>query len=335
MVGSTAAAGRDAREAHGRHRGPMGDVMRMSEAIDRFGLGRVRNRVDRGRWQKPCRGVVVLHNGPLTPGQQLEVALASAAPGAALGGLTALAVDGFEGFTAAAPQIVLPAGARPPSLNGLEVRWSTQLDGRDVHPLAEPRRTRAARSLVDAASWTVDERLARAVVLAGVQQGLTNTAHLRDALSRRGPCRHRALVVESVLDAAGGVQSLPERDFGEVCAFAGLPRPSRQRVVRTPHQRFYLDATWNDLGMSAEVHGIPHQSVARWSADLVRANEIVISGERLLIFSSYAVRRQQRSVADQLVRMATVLGWAGTGPDPSTSTPSEQRRRSKFRPQAG
>lgn len=304
--------------------------MRMSEAIERFGLGRVRNHVDRGRWQKPCRGVVVLHNGPLTWGQRLQVALASASPGAALGGLTALAVDGLEGFTPAAPQVVLPPGARSPSRDGLEVHWSTQLDGRDVHPLAQPRRTRPARSLVDAASWTGNERLARAIVIAGVQQGLTSTTHLRDALTRRGPCRHRGLVIESILDAAGGIQSLPERDFDEVCRFAGLPRPSRQRAVRGPDGRYHLDASWDDLGMAAEVHGLPHHGVERWSADLVRANEVVISGERLLIFSSYTVRREQRAVADQLVRMARALGWTGPGPDLSTLTPSECRQRRKI-----
>lgn len=307
----------------------------MSEAIERFGLGVVRNKVDRGMWQKPCRGVVLLHNGPPTDKQLLAVALASAARGAALGGLTALALDDLDGFEPERLQIVLPSGARRPSQEGLQLHWSTQLDSRDVHPLAEPRRTRPARSLVDAASWTTNERLARAIVIAGVQQGLTSTRHLREALSRRGPCRHRALIVESILDAAGGIQSLPERDFDEVCRFVGLPRPTRQRLVRGPDGRYYLDASWDGLGMSAEVHGIPHHAVERWSADLMRANEVVISGERLLVFSSYAIRREQRTVADQLLRMARALGWNGAGPHPSALTPSEQRKRRKISRRAG
>ncbi|QGG40829.1 hypothetical protein [Aeromicrobium yanjiei] len=309
----------------------MDQVLRTAEAARRFGLGVVRNKVDRGMWQKPCRGVVVLHNGPLTREQEIAVALASAADGAALAGLTALAQDDFDGFTPELPQIVLPSGARRPSRRGLEVRWSTQLDDRDVHPLRTPRRTRPARSLVDAASWTQNERRARAIVVAGVQQRLTSTAHLRDALTRRGPCRHRALIVESILDAAGGIQSLPERDFAEVCDWAGLPRPSRQRRVRAPDGTYFLDASWEQLGMSAEVHGIPHLAVMRWSEDLTRANEIVIGGERLLVFSSYTIRREQRVVAGQLVRMAQALGWTGRPNDLTTLTPSELRRRRKFR----
>jgi hypothetical protein len=90
------------------------DVLKVSEAIERYGLGVMRNNVDRGRWQKPCRGVVVLHNGEVSQKQLLAVALASAARGAVLGGLSALTCEKFEGFSAPQPQIVLPSGARPP-----------------------------------------------------------------------------------------------------------------------------------------------------------------------------------------------------------------------------
>jgi hypothetical protein len=308
----------------------MDTIMRMSEAIDRFGLGAVRNKVDRGMWQKPCRGVVALHNGPLTEEQQRATAVASVAPGAVLGGLTALQVDGLHGFDPESIHVVLPSGARRPSMAGLEVHWSTQLDANDVHPLRVPPRTRPARSLVDAASWSSHERYARSIVIAGMQQRLTHVAQMRDALSRRGPCRHRALIVESILDASGGIQSLPERDLGEICAWSGFPRPTRQKAVRGPDGRYFLDATWEELGMSAEVYGVPHLAVARWDQDLVRANEIVIGGERLLAFSSYAVRREQRAVADQLVRMGRALGWRGASTDLSTLTPSEQRKRRKF-----
>lgn len=304
--------------------------MRVAEAIDRFGLGALRNKVERGMWQKPCRGVVVLHNGPLSFDQRHAVALASAANGAALAGLTALAYDRFTGFDSPQLQIVLPSGARRASMKDLTLHWSTQLDERDVHPSRTPRRTRPARSLIDAASWTKNPRLARAIIISGVQQGTTNVRGLREALTRRGPCRHRALIVESVLDASGGVQSLPERDFGEICDWVGLPRPGRQQRIRGQAGTYHLDATWEQIGMSAEVHGIPHHAIERWSADLERANEIVISGERLLAFSSYAVRHEQRAVGGQLVRMARSLGWTGSSTDLSTLTPSEQRKRRKI-----
>lgn len=127
--------------------------------------------------------------------------------------------------------------------------------------------------------------------------------HLREALTRRGTCRHRALIVQSVLDAHGGIQSLPERDMRSIFAELGW-RATHQRAVRGQNQRYHLDAYVPDLGLGIEVHGIPHQAVQRWSDDLVRANEIVIAGERLMIFSSYAIRHERAVVIDQLRRFA-------------------------------
>jgi hypothetical protein len=308
----------------------MGDVLRVSEAIERFGRGAVRNNIERKRWQRPCRGVVVTHNGPLSTREREAAALASASPRVALAGPTALAHDGFEGFVDDRCHVVLPAGARMPSMAGLVVHWSTMLDERDVHPGRRPRRTRPARSLLDLASWTRNPRFARAVIIAGIQQGLVTTRHLRETLTRRGPCRHRALIVESILDAAGGVQSLPERDFDVIWNAIGLPPPTRQQRVRGPNGRYFLDVT-SALGFSVEIHGIPHLGIAHWDADLARANEIVIGGERLLAFSSYAVRHEASAVADQLLRMARSLGWTDGGTDHSAFRQLQLRERRKFR----
>lgn len=285
----------------------MHDVLRTAEAIAEFGRSRVRRELGCGRWQRPGRGVIVLHNGPLTPLQVDLARIKTGAPGSALGGLSALAHDGFTGFEPDEPVLIVPAGSRRPDLDDVTVHWSEFLDDRDVHPHRIPPRTRPARSLIDAASWCPNDRYARAIVIAGVQQGLTSTAHIREALTRRGRCRRRGLVIESVLDAAGGIQSLPERDFDEIRVLAGLPKPQRQQRVQGKDGRFYLDVHIAEIGLSIEIHGIPHLAVRRWDADLRRANEIVIAGERLLIFSSYAIRHEQAAVIDQLQRMARTL----------------------------
>jgi len=308
----------------------MSTVMRTAEAVERFGRGAVRNNLGRGRWQRPCRGVIVLHNGPLEPMEQEAIALASGSPRSALAGRTALTHDGFQGFDDDRCHVVLPSGARGPSMPGLVVHWSTMLDERDVHPTRSPRRTRPARSLLDLASWSRNPRFARAVVIAGLQQGLVTTRLLREALSRRGPCRHRALIVQSILDAAGGIQSLPERDFTTIWDALSLPPPTRQRATYGPNGRYFLDVT-SALGFSVEVHGIPHLGVAHWDADLVRANEIVIGGERLLAFSSYAIRHEPTAVADQLVRMARSLGWPGGATNLSAVRQLQPPKRRNFR----
>ncbi len=284
----------------------------------RFGDGVLRAHLGAGRWQEPVSGVLVRHNGPLTDEQLMWVALLAGPPGTMLHGLSAAVVDGFTGFRPDALTIVIPGPSRNRrsvvelhSRWGVQVRWSTKLGEADVNPDAVPPRTRLARSIVDAASQRVPQQRSRVLVLAVAQQRLVRTAALWDALSRRGRCRNRALIAESIVDAAGGIESLPEREFDQIRLVRGLPEPTRQAVLQRRDGRFYLDIEFQPWGVRAEVHGIPHLAVRNWDRDLERQNEISIDGSGLLVFSSYAIRRQPQLVGDQLVRMLRSRGWQG------------------------
>lgn len=285
----------------------MQTVFRTAELVALHGRGAVRHAVRMGHWQSPHRGVVITHSDPASAPELELVALTTCAPGSALAGLTALRHDRLNGFESATTYIVLPGGATKPADVTFTTHWSTDLGRADVHPFREPRRTRPARSLVDAASWTEHERYARTIVLAGLQQGLVNAAGMHGALDRRGACHRRALIRETILDAAGGIHSLPERDFDEIRLRAGLPAPTRQRRKQGRDGRFYLDAAWDDLQLVVEVHGTQHQDVGQWDADVSRGNEIVIVGRRLLIFTSYAIRHRGEVVQQQLRRMHSSL----------------------------
>lgn len=254
-----------------------------------------------------------MHNGPLTNAQLAWAALLCCPEGSALAGLSALLIDGLDGFELRGTkrQVVLPEGAARPSTALVTPYWSTELSALDIHPVKQPRRTRPQRRLVDEAAWSTIPRRSRAFILAGVQQGLARPADLHDALARRGPCRHRALIRESILDAEGGKHSLPERDFGVVLRRRGIPAPTHQRVLARPDGRYFLDASWETLDAAVEIHGIPHLSVLQWDKDLFRANEIVIIGPRLLAFSSYAVRHEPDVVASQAARLLRRQGWQG------------------------
>lgn len=286
-------------------------VFRRHELVAAFDAAHVRRELAARRWQRPARGVVVTHNGPLSADESVLVALSAGPPGAALAGLTSLAHDGLTGFGPSSTAIVLPEGARRPSF-AATYHYSTELSELDVHPARSPRRTRPARSLVDAAAWSRSERFSRVLIIAGAQQGLASPAQLRDALSRRGPCRHRALISESILDVVGGVQSLPERDFTTICLAIGIPRPKRQsRVGGLGGSPAYLDVCWPEFGLAAEVHGIPHHSIVRWDDDLDRANHVVARGPRLMVFSSFAVRHRPERVAVPLHAAFRRAGWVG------------------------
>src|SRR5262249_30427134 len=158
-------------------------VLTTRSALARMTPDALQWRIESGRWQQPCRGVVVAHSGPLTADQKLWVATLWAGPGAALGGLTAARLWGLRGFEANedAIELVPPPGRdrKPvqPQLR-LIIRYSRHLTMADVHPGRQPPRTRVARSLVDAAAWRYSDRGARAVLAAGVQQGLVLPQHL-------------------------------------------------------------------------------------------------------------------------------------------------------------
>ena len=286
--------------------------MRTGEAVATYGRSAVRHAIARGRFQQPERGVVVDHSGPLSRTEREIVRLTACAPGSALAGLSALRVDGLTGFDLADTHVVLPEGAKRLAVDGLLPHWSTELTSLDVHPLARPRRTRPARSAVDAAAWAASDRQAVAIILAAFQHGLVVARTMHQALGRRGPIRRRALIRESVLDAEGGIHSLPERDFDEIRIGARLPAPTRQRRVQRPDGRYYLDAAWDAWNVAAEIHGVPHIDVSRWTADIVRSNEVVISGPRLVAFTSFATRHQKPLVADQLTRLLRSAGWDGS-----------------------
>jgi hypothetical protein len=285
----------------------MKTVFRTAELVALRGRGAVRHAIASGRWQSPHRGVVVTHSGPLSRDELELVALTTCAPASVLGGLSALRHDKLTGFDSPTTFVVLPEGATKPAASWFTTHWSTDLGVADVHPFREPRRTRPARSLIDAASWSDNDRLARSIVLAGLQQGLVSAARMHEALDRRGACHRRGLIRESILDGDGGIASLPERDFDEIRIRAGLPPPTRQRRVEGPDGHYYLDVEWDDLGLAVEVHGTQHQEVDHWDADVTRSNEIAIGGRRLLVFTSYAVRHEGDPVVDQLSRMVDRL----------------------------
>ncbi|UYM07553.1 PDDEXK family nuclease [Solicola gregarius] len=288
-------------------------VVTSAQASIAFGKPFVINQLHKHRWQRPCRGVIVVHNGPILESERRMVALLSGPPRSVLGGLTALREDGFAGFESvdARPRIIVPAGARRPSNRDVDVHWSEHLGDDDVHPLQVPVRTRPARSALNEAAWSRPPRLARALILSVVQQGLARPDDLIARLATWPNGQHHGLIMESTLDAAGGTQSLPEGDFVRICTRQGAPPPSQQVVRRRPDGRLFVDIEWRQHDVAVEIHGIPHMRVLNWEADLMRANEIVIAGPRLLIFSSYAVRHEPDRVWDQVCRALRLGGWRG------------------------
>ena len=250
----------------GRSRPPA--VLTVASAIALIGEPAVRWRLHSGRWQRPCRGVLVTHSGGISDAEWLWIAVLGAGPDALLGGLTAARLDGLTGFDDRATHVLLPACR--------QVR--TSLPGVVVH-----------RSRV------------RAVLAAGVQQRLVRPDQLQAALGRRPRLRRHALIAVTLADIAGGAQALSELDFARLARCYGLPAPDRQvmRLDRNGRRR-WLDAFWEEAHLAVEVDGLWHMEATAWWADMHRANDLIISGVRVLRFPAFVVRDQPGVVAAQI-----------------------------------
>ena len=163
---------------------------------------------------------------------------------------------------------------------------------------------------MDTATWLPNERTARAVVLAGVQQRLVTPRQLELALERRGSCLHHALIIETIVDARGGIASVPEAEFDRIRRAYGLPKPTRQVLRRRPGGRYYLDVYWDEYMFGAEIEGLHHFESEQREKDLDRYNHLVIGGDHILLITSYAVRRRAEHVGKMLVAGLTARGLA-------------------------
>lgn len=281
--------------------------------------GELRWRLSSGRWQRPCRGVIVAHSGPLTEAQRLWVALMWAGRGAVLAGLTAARLDGFEGFAdrdaAERPIHVLAPAVRSvgkaPSGLPVVVHYATTLGTPDVHPLRRPPRTRIARSLVDAATWMSTDRGAQAVLAAGVQQRLVRVEHLSGVVEGNQRLRRRRLIAGTLDDIRGGAHALSELDFTRmVIRPYRLPEPDRQRCrLDSRGRRRYLDAVWEAAKVLAEIDGGQHMDPLQYWDDMARDNDFGRS-YRILRFPAWIVRYQPGQVAAQIRRALNEAGQA-------------------------
>lgn len=206
-------------------------VVDTASALGWMSREELRWRVSSERWQRPCHGIVVAHSGPMTYKQQLWVAVLWAGEGAVLAGLTAAKLEGLEGFSGrgyAEPpiHILVPAGRsirRKIPGRRVSVHYSTLLSDGDVHPVRVPRRTRVARSVVDAAAWMGSDRGAQAVLAAGVQQRLARPADLLAVVGANRRLARRVMISATLADIAGGAQALSELDLTRLVRRYRLP----------------------------------------------------------------------------------------------------------------
>jgi len=265
------------------------------------------------RRQAPHRGIVVAHNGPLSPRQRQWVAVLAAGAGRAayLGGLSALLVLGLKNLTSRHIHVLLPARCRennPPP--GVVVHRTRSLPPRDRWRQGCPPCTTAPRSVVDAAQWAQSDSEARLIVASSFQQRLVHDGDIDDVVARMPRAYRRSLILRTAADAQGGSGTLAEIDLISLCRRFGLPLPTRQVPRLDARGRVrYLDAYWEDWKLHVEIDGSHHMSVEHWWADMSRQNELWIAGERVLRFPAWLVRERPREVLAQIRAALIAAGW--------------------------
>lgn len=249
--------------------------------------------VDKGRWQRPFRTVIVTHSGPLTHDQQLLAALITCGEGAVLGGLAAAGLDGMIGYDGTQIDVLVPEQRNRRPAQGVVLHRSRFLTSEAVHPLRLPPRTRLPRSLVDAASWASTDLRARAILAAGVQQRLARPGDLREVVETLTRLRRRSLILETINDVEGGSHSTYELDFLRMCRRFHLPLPDRQvRRADTAGRSRYLDSEFDAYKLVVEIDGMQHMEVHSWWADLLHVAELQVEGRTVLRYPGFIVRHQ-------------------------------------------
>jgi hypothetical protein len=250
---------------------------------------------------------IVLHNGPLTVWQQLWSAVLTVPGVAALGGRTACALYGLAGFPAAKTEVIVAAGTKPIAMHGVQWRRSRRFSPSDVSKSRRLPVVSIERAVIDAAAWTDSPKVACALVVAAVQQRLTNPRALRTELARVGRLRHRALLDLVLADIEGGADSLAEIDLTKLARRAGLPPPIRQSVrYDRSGRRRYLDVDFGTF--SVEIDGGFHIRPLNYWADARRQNDLLLVGQRILRFPSVALRVEPDVVVAQLRAAKALFG---------------------------
>ncbi|GIF21191.1 hypothetical protein BJ973_005360 [Actinoplanes tereljensis] len=283
-------------------------VLTTAQAEQLITPGKARGHLRLNRWRRLCRGILLAENGLLRRDQQLWAAVLLAGRDAHLAGATAATEGGLTGLSPDPIEVLVPAirsrslriPQLPPDMPPIRLYRTAALPEHH-RQIGRPPRTTIARAAIDGAAWARTDRAAAGLIARAYQQGCATTGELRAVLDMFPTIRRHRLIGTTIADLAGGAMALSEIDLLALCRRHRIPAPNRQapRTDGTGRMRF-VDAHWADARLLVEVDGGYHLDVRQWAADMLRQNEIWISGDRILRFPAWLVRAEPATVATQI-----------------------------------
>jgi very-short-patch-repair endonuclease len=278
-----------------------------------IGLGLTRGSVARQlasrRWERVHSGVYRVVGSPRTWKQQILAACLAAGPGAVASHHSAARIWSIPRFDDRL-EVTIPHSRRP--------RFSEVVIHRSRVVMREARRvdsvpvTSPARTLIDLAATADPEVLAAALdhVLVNRLATVSQMRRVLDSMGRSGR-RGAAKVAEALAQRPTGPRSLDsafEARLFRVLKRSALPLPVTQYGVRLPGgRRARLDFAYPQVLLGIEADGYRyHSSVAAWSKDRVRHNELVALGWRVLPITYQDLRANPEMIIQQVRRALEV-----------------------------
>jgi hypothetical protein len=269
---------------------------------------------ERGRWHRLHPGVYATFSGPLPRKSLLWAAVLRAGPGAALSYYSAAEVDHLIDRPVERIHLTIPQARRVDPISGVLLHRSERAwDAR--HPALTPPRTRIEETVLDLAAMSVTLDDACGWVSGALNRRLTTPARLRAALEQRHRMRWRPAVAELLSADAVGVHSVLEyRYLREVERPHGLPRGTRQALVRRGSRTEYRDVLYDSYGLAVELDGrFAHPADTRWR-DIHRDNAAAADGLITLRYGWLDIHQHGCEVAAEVAAVLAHRGYREARP---------------------
>lgn len=292
------------------------DVVRRQDGVatvaqlQAWDVGRslIGRRVEAGDWQRPFRGVVVLHSGHVSWRQRARAALLYCGEGAALSHRSAAYLHGF--VAAPGPDVVVsvPRRRAVSPQPGLVVH-------RPVTPSFAAGRLRVVGeddTVLDLLDEVADEDDVVAMVCDAVRCGVLPGRVLLRA-EQRPRLRSRALLLDLLDEVADGVESPLERRYArDVERAHGLPAASAQVRERVGGRWIRADRVHRGLGVRIELDGELAHPHGRTDDDVWRDNAALVErGDLTLRYRWRHVTATPCRTAAQVGAALAARGWTG------------------------
>lgn len=267
-----------------------------------------------GWWQRLHYGVYATFSGPVPRTAALWAAVLRGGPQTVLSYHSAAELDHLIDEPAAWIHLTVPHARRVSPIRGVQLHRSERVSAAR-HPALMPPRTRIEETVLDLAGAAPALDDACGWITRAVGRRLTTPGRLSTAAEQRERMRWRAELTEMLAaDAAGAHSVLEYRYLRDVERPHGLPRGTRQALVRRGSRTEYRDVLYDGYGLIVELDGrLAHPADTRWR-DIHRDNAAAADGLVTLRYGWADIRQRPCQAAAEVAAVLAHRGYREARP---------------------